>query len=457
MFWLKSILLTIQMVGMVGLCGMSSDTEELADKYEETIEDIFGPFAVHLETGQIEEIKTEEDDKYSSFLWKSWIMDEPISGDDDFGFVITKVNGQEIEGVIVIGHEAGTKYWIHSEMCKPFKGTVKENRAECTFQYEGCQAEATFHFQEEDRIEAAVKCDKMDIDMRCLFRPYRLSDIQWQWYRDLSSAPACFETWGEVNLISAVTDDNHLVPSFWIVDEQENILYEACCLNGFVFWDIFVEDLNQDGRQDIWAIIHHPITDGLKEGSFTEIFYQTEDGRFFQTNRGQGGGEPLKEHMGEYLVTRFCPTENYDDISETVLTQEEAEQMLGKEIVIQEELFVTYDSERRMGIREERKPPVRESLITEYRDSSEASYYFRPVLPDMSSGEVYSDAYLNESLREAVGEEYYDKIDGVFYNTLFAWQQFYTLENEDKLIMHSMLTGQNYILERKESDSKDGK
>ncbi len=33
MFWIKSMMLTIQMVGMVGLCGMSSDAEELADNF----------------------------------------------------------------------------------------------------------------------------------------------------------------------------------------------------------------------------------------------------------------------------------------------------------------------------------------------------------------------------------------------------------------------------------------
>ncbi len=54
----------------------------------------------------------------------------------------------------------------------------------------------------------------------------------------------------------------------------------------------------------------------------------------------------------------------------------------------------------------------------------------------------------DEKLRRAVGEENYGKINGVFYDAYAGWQQFYMLEGEEKLIMHSMLTGQNFILEK---------
>ncbi|MBD5486827.1 MAG: hypothetical protein HDR18_15140 [Lachnospiraceae bacterium] len=73
-------------------------------------------------------------------------------------------------------------------------------------------------------------------------------------------------------------------------------------------------------------------------------------------------------------------------ISETVLTQQEAGQMLEKDIVIQDRL-------------------------SEYR-------YTAPVSPELLIREAHPD----ERLRKGVGEE--------------------------KLIMHSLLTGQNFILER---------
>ena len=54
----------------------------------------------------------------------------------------------------------------------------------------------------------------------------------------------------------------------------------------------------------------------------------------------------------------------------------------------------------------------------------------------------------DDNLREAIREEYYEKINGVIYNTSFQVQRFYTLEDENKIIMYSLLTGQYFILER---------
>ena len=36
----------------------------------------------------------------------------------------------------------------------------------------------------------------------------------------------------------------------------------------------------------------------------------------------------------------------------------------------------------------------------------------------------------------------------MFINFYLGWQQFYTLDGGGELIMHSMLTGQDYILEK---------
>ncbi|MBD5487490.1 MAG: hypothetical protein HDR13_01665 [Lachnospiraceae bacterium] len=384
---------------------------------------------------QIENIY-ENDGKYSSFLKKAWIVDGPKRESGGFEFIITGISDEAIEGYIVIRDSIDWLYWSDSEIggetCKPFSGTITGNQAECVFQYEECQVEATFLFQENDRIEAAIRCDKLDINEGHQFHPSNLSDKQL--HDDVSSTPVFFETWGEVNLVSATTDNYHSVPSFYITNNDGDILYREHCMEGFVFWDIFVEDIDQDGRLDIWTVI---CTDHSPEGvRMVDIFYQAENGHFYR--EWERTDELPEEYYGEYRVTQFCPTEDYAGISETVLTQQEAEQMLEKDIVIQDRLFVTYDSERRIGTRADRELPTKDSMITEY-------CYPGPVSPDI----ILREAHPDERLREAVGEEYYEKINGVFSNIYIGWQQFYTLEGEEKLIMHSMLTGQNFILERK--------
>lgn len=379
-------------------------------------------------------------EKYSSLLKKAWIVDDAEELHEGFEFIITRVNDEEIEGYIVIGDDI-TWYWSNSELgsrlCKPFKGIITGNQAECVFEYEECQVEAVFVFYENNRIEASIKCDKLDINEGYWFRPYNLSDEQL--HDDISSTPVFFEAWGEVNLVSATSDSRHSVPEFFITNSDGDILYQENCMNGFVFWDVFVEDIDQDGRLDIWTVICGELSP--EGGRMVDIFHQAENGYFYDEQ--EQSEEMPEEYYGEYRVMQFCPTEDYDEISEAVLTQKEVEQMLGKEIVIQDRSFVSFDSERRTGTREDRGLPSNDSMITEYRDTY-AEYTWSPVSPDTLSNNSYPD----EKLREALGEEYYDKINGVFYNIYLGWQQFYTLEGEEKLIMHSMLTGQNFILER---------
>lgn len=119
--------------------------------------------------------------------------------------------------------------------------------------------------------------------------------------------------------------------------------------------------------------------------------------------------------------------------------------MIGKEIVIQDDLFVVYDSERRKEIRRNFEPFIEEDMITEYCKDCDLAYLWCPVSPETLIHQTYSD----EILRMSVGEECYGKINGVFYEHFCAeWIRFYTLEGEETLIMHSMLTGQNFILEK---------
>lgn len=127
------------------------------------------------------------------------------------------------------------------------------------------------------------------------------------------------------------------------------------------------------------------------------------------------------------------------------MTQQEAEAMQEKEFVIQVDSFVSYDSERRIGIRDDREPVSEESMIKEYRDDRHSVYIWRPAASDT----LLHGSQPDDRLREAVGEAYYNKINGVFTNFYLGWQQFYTLDGGEELIMHSILTGQDFILEKK--------
>ena len=80
------------------------------------------------------------------------------------------------------------------------------------------------------------------------------------WLKDnLISTPVVLDSWGEVNLVSATTIEPHSIPWFFLTDDDGNILYEECCSKGInggiVVWDIFIEDIDRDGRLDIWTVV----------------------------------------------------------------------------------------------------------------------------------------------------------------------------------------------------------
>lgn len=65
---------------------------------------------------------------------------------------------------------------------------------------------------------------------------------------DISFIPVYLEVYGEVNLVT-LTIASHPVPYLFITDNEGNILFYDDAMSGFRFWDVFVEDLDQDGRR----------------------------------------------------------------------------------------------------------------------------------------------------------------------------------------------------------------
>ena len=395
----------------------------------------------------------EDQETYRSLVKKVWIEDWPERQySDAFEFIITRIEAEKIEGVIVFGDDVASCYWSNikklQQRCRPFQGTIHGNQSVCTFRYEGYPAEVEFLFLEDGRIEAEVRCDGLDINRKRKFRPYNMAD-RIDWLQDnLISTPVVLDSWGEVNLVSATTIGPHTIPWFYLTDDDGNILYRGCCSKGInggiVAWDIFIEDIDRDGRQDIWTVVcvDEPARPP-EAGRIVCRFYQAENGYFYE-ERDFGENLP-EEYQGVYRIKRFIPSAEYEENGGNVLTQQEAEEMQEKEFVIQADSFVSYDSERRIGTRDDREPVSEESMIKEYRDDRHSVYIWRPAAPDTLLRESRPD----ERLREAVGEAYYNKINGVFTNFYLGWQQFYTLDGGEEMIMHSMLTGQDFILEKK--------
>ncbi len=403
----------------------------------------------HTAENEIEEIKVMDQETYRSLVKKVWIEDWPERQySDAFEFIITRIE-EEIEGAVILESGITSHYWDSSpewqQRCRPFQGTILGNKAVCTFRYEGYPAEVEFLFLEDGRIEAEVRCDGLDINRKRKFRPYNMAD-RIDWLQDnLISTPVVLDSWGEVNLVSATTIGPHTIPWFYLTDDDGNILYRGCCSKGInggiVAWDIFIEDIDRDGRQDIWTVVcvDEPARPP-EAGRIVCRFYQAENGYFYEE---RDFGEDLpEEYQGVYRIKRFIPSAEYEETGGNVLTQQEAEEMQEKEFVIQADSFVSYDSERRIGTRDDREPVSEESMIKEYRDDRHSVYIWRPAAPDT----LLHGSQPDDRLREAVGEAYYNKINGVFTNFYLGWQQFYTLDGGGELIMHSMLTGQDFIL-----------
>ena len=389
-------------------------------------------------------------ESYASLLNKVWIVDrtERKYG-DTFEFILIKAEDNEIDGFIQLESEIERTYWsdwntypYRRKACKPFKCRISDGKGKCSFWHKGYQVETTFVFLGGDRIEAGIRCDKLNINETHRFRPLNLTDEML--HDDISSTPVWFETWGEVNLVSATTDSNHSITWMYLTDDNGDILYDMCCSHAFnggiVFWDVFVEDINQDGRLDIWAVIYGE--DCEDNERIVTIFYQAENGHFYEEKRYEG--KVPEACYGEYRIARFCPAGDYEEVGESVLTQEDVEQMLQKTIVIQEDSFVSYESERRTGSREDRKMPAEDEMIREYYIDGDPRYMWEPASPDSILERTCAD----KRMREAVGEEYYEKINGVFHSVYVGFQRFYTLEGKEELILYSMLTGQYYILEK---------
>lgn len=159
--------------------------------------------------------------------------------------------------------------------------------------------------------------------------------------------------------------------------------------------------------------------------------------------------QSLQEFYGAYRITQFCPALYYKGVDFDCLPEQEADMLLGRIVIIDEDRFITYDSERRLGEGKGRKTFRGNYMIEKYSiDNPEYSWNaidYLAISPDIDTA-------------VGISQEDLEKINGVISIRIMEEQespfisgvkhQYFTMENEDKLIMGSSLNCQYFILEK---------
>lgn len=393
----------------------------------------------------------------AAYLRKIWIADE---GDRTYGetfdFIITKMEDGKIGGFIAWEGGVEKYYWQEGltefKYYSPFMGTIDGNKAECVFRWRG-QVQLTLVFDGDDRIKAEMTCNgsiygTTNIHESHWFRPYHLSDVADTLNNDLSYARIDLDSRGTVNLYSATANSPYYCSCIYLTDEKGNILYELTAAQDnydLEFWDVYVEDINKDGLQDIWIVAgeQNAMGDGKQ---YVFVFYQTQSGRFLEED---GSTESMPEtYYGTYAITKSCPVD-YEENRNQSLTEQEADAMSGSRVIIQENLFATCDLQWRQGLRNGRQQ-VQENHITSIYQEICSGYVYKTI----SSGMVMDGSKISYDLTNIVGDEYADRINGMFWNPDFETQRFFTMEDTDDLIMYSLQSGQAFILVKKEDNGQ---
>lgn len=246
---------------------------------------------------------------YSSYLRKVWCMkgestDSPYPDNNvPVSFVIT-----EIEEGSIHGYFDDTRFVYANYFCLPrrekrtpeFYGTIYDGTAECRCDYkDGREGTLTITFCGDDRIEAVL--DGND-EKRCLLRPYHISDVDYLYGETID-----FETelgaWGTVNIHAVNAFQTNVGPYLFLLNEQGDILYmiEDEFLEDFEIQEVIVEDMNEDGLEDIMVTTS---VSYLQNGDWVAYqyerpLYQLENGQFV------GGDKVMTEESVEEAQVSF--------------------------------------------------------------------------------------------------------------------------------------------------------
>lgn len=152
------------------------------------------------------------------------------------------------------------------------------------------------------------------------------------------------------------------------------------------------------------------------------------------------GEDPLEPYYGTYKIIEFRPNQYF---SVSSITEEEADMMVGRTVILEKDILFTCDTERHIRFFD------RNHIITEYTLENPKYLWTELTTENME---------LHERERERWIPEYFDKINGKIEIQMptenYYWcHWYYTMEDEDKLILYSFLHGQDFLLERVEDIS----
>lgn len=157
--------------------------------------------------------------------------------------------------------------------------------------------------------------------------------------------------------------------------------------------------------------------------------------------------DELDRHYGHYKITQFCPTRYYGHLKYDVLPDQEADMLLGRIVIIEPDLLITYDSERRLGTREGRNAFDGNYMIEEHIMEN-PQYECISILSNKLDYAIKPDF----EMEWAIDNELFDQIESVILIpelcSPYGTQYYYTLADEDIIIMYPTVSGQYFLLEK---------
>ena len=155
----------------------------------------------------------------------------------------------------------------------------------------------------------------------------------------------------------------------------------------------------------------------------------------------------MQDVYGNYTITEFMPTKFYpalDSGGDILLPQGEADMMIGREIVINEQLFTTYDNGRLPNsqftkrLMDEYLLEKIEITTPDYQIERKSRDDIFGLRDDMLPKEMRQEEYIEINVNPGYGESIFDSLIPQMY-----------LLNDGRLLLYAM--GEYFLLEKAEN------
>ena len=207
-------------------------------------------------------------------------------------------------------------------------------------------------------------------------------------------------------------------------------------------------------KKDEEVVVDTRLTDKAEELELPEVESSEENNIAFKENNQkkevvveeekQEDENELEAFYGTYKIIEYCPTIYPRGGWGTWISEQEADMMLGRTVILEKDLLLSCDSERRLGKREGRYGFGGNHMITEYMVVNPDYRFYEKQPETMVGAETEMDRWFPDY--------YYEKINGRIDATLKkkVGHSYYTLKGENKLIMYSGVHFQYFLLEKTE-------